>query len=144
VIVWTGSFHNARSLEEVTTLAGKPYGGTTVPDEPMARHLAKALGDRMYSLGFIAAEGEYFRRAPRGAAPIPPPEPGSLEDLCLRAKLENAWIDFAGAGADGTWLRQTLVAGPFQYQKRRADWTRVFDGLVFTRKMEAAVPLAAP
>ena len=38
------------------------------------------------------------------------------------------------------WLRTELVARPF-YVPFRADWTRVFDGIVFTDVMSPNVPL---
>jgi erythromycin esterase-like protein len=100
----------------------------------MGHEVYKALGKETYTLAFVAAEGE--AGVPWGKpwklSPVPP---GSLESLCLDAGLTNAIVDFRHLDESGAWLRQKLTARPLGHSDMTADWTNVFDGVVFTRTM---------
>jgi hypothetical protein len=94
----------------------------------------KVLGKETYTLAFSAADGE------GGLAwgkpyPLAPVERGSLEDLAVEAGSPNIIIDFRQLDNSGAWLREKLAARPLGYGYMSADWTSVFDGLVFTRTM---------
>ncbi len=135
IIVWAATFHNARNLRTLEVSDPKSarlYAGMI----PMGEVAWKALGDQLYSLGFIAYEGEHARYFARKATPIAKPSADSLEDLSARAGLVNAWIDFRKPPAGGSWLRAPLTARLHSYQEMRADWSRIVDGVVFLRKME--------
>ena len=130
IIVWAATFHNARNLGTIEVSDPKLarlYPGVT----PMGEVAWKALGDELYSLGFTSYEGEHARFFTPVAAVLPKPSAGSLEDLCARAGLVNAWIDFRGS-----WPRAALTGRLLGHTEMRADWSRVVDGVVFLRKME--------
>jgi len=135
IIVWAASIHNARSLNSVDTQrpAFDPafsYEGAI----PMGEHVWQTLGKDMYSIGFVASEGSFgnWRMEPQT---LPPVNPKSLEGLWAQTGAKLAFVDFRGLRPD-EWLRTRLVAGPFGYGPMLADWTKVFDGMIFTRVME--------
>jgi erythromycin esterase len=133
VIVWGHSWHLARNPQRVWDWTGGQY----VPGEvPMGHHLHEALGRDVYSLGFLAAEGEYLYWRGKGQLrKVPRPSPSSLEAAFVKAGLEEAFVNLRGLRGSGGWLRANLVAGPFEYGRTAACWPQVFDGFLFTRKM---------
>lgn len=107
-------------------------------DTAMGQEVWKVLGKQTYSVGFIAAEGEWHMwTIHKKARKVKPPAPGSLEDLFVRAGFENAFVDFRSLGPDGAWLKEKLVARPFGSNNWEANWTDMFDGIVFIKKIFA-------
>jgi hypothetical protein len=82
----------------------------------------------------VAAEGEAGLPwgKPWKLAPLPP---DSLENLLLEAGHTNAIVDFRQLDESGRWLRQKRSSRPLGHSDMAADWTDVFDGVVFTRTM---------
>ena len=132
IIVWAATFHNARNLGSIET-ADPKYARLYPGVAPMGEVAWRELGDALYSLGFVTFEGEAGRFYTPNPAPIPPASAGSLEDLCARAGLTNALIDFRSAP---DWLRAPRAATVLGHVEMRADWTGVVDGVVFLRRME--------
>jgi erythromycin esterase len=133
IIVWAASFHLMRNPSAVRPIKGLPanaYRDTVT----MGHDVWKALGKETYTLAFVAAEGEAGRP---GAKPfkLNPAPPDSLESLLVDAGHANAIVDFRQLDDSGRWLRQKLIARPLGYGEMEADWTNVFDGVVFTRTM---------
>ena len=62
-------------------------------------------------------------------------QPDSLEGLLVAAGRTNAIVDFRHTGESGGWLRTKLRSRPLGHSDMVADWTNVFDGVVFTRTM---------
>jgi len=79
-----------------------------------------------------------------GVNTLDPPEEGSLEDLMEKAGLENAIVDFRGAGPALSWLGRPMVARPLGYAQMEADWTTVLDGMVFNKTMAQSTRADAP
>jgi len=100
----------------------------------MGHEAWKVLSKQTYTLGFIAAEGTYGRYV-GPPSPVRKVEGDSLEELLVAAGQQNAIVDFRQLDKSGDWLRGPLVAHPLGYTSMIADWTNVFDGLVFTRTM---------
>ncbi len=132
IIVWAHTGHIVRNPREIDV-------GTTRDPElgnqkgtSMGHVVSSALRDGAYLIGFIASEGSYGWQQTK---PIPTPAAGSLEDLFAATSFGNAFVDFRALYGSGKWLRQPLVAGPSFYYPWTANWTRVFDGLVYTRRM---------
>jgi erythromycin esterase len=131
IIVWAASSHIAR---ETATLRS-PRGGfpyATGWSVHMGSGVHRALGSEMYSIGFTAARGTWG--TPGSATAVPAVMPGSLEDHFSRTSFANAFVDFRARRSGGDWLRD-VYARPFGYQELGGDWTRVLDGMVFTRDM---------
>jgi erythromycin esterase len=133
IIVWAASLHLMRNPATVQPLKNLPadYYRDIVT---MGHEVWKALGKETYTLAFVAAEGE--AGLPWGKPwKLGPVQPGSLEGLLLAAGHTNAIVDFRRLDKSGGWLRQKLTARPLGHSDMAADWTNVFDGVVFTRAM---------
>jgi erythromycin esterase len=134
IIVWAASYHLMRHPAVVQPLdeeLGPNYyrGTVTMGDE-----VWKALGKETYTLAFIAAEG---KAGLPWAMPfeLQPMTAGSLEDLFYDAEHKFAVVNFRDLDESGAWLRQKLTSRPLGHSDMAANWTEVFDGIVFTRTM---------
>ena len=137
IIVWAATFHNARNIRTID--AGPKYAKLYAGETPMGEEAGKTLGRRLYSIGFIAHEGEFASAFARKVEPIPVPSRDSVEDLCARASLDGAFIDFRSAPA---WLRTPMAGSIVSHTEMHADWTRVVDGVVFMRRMDRSHRIA--
>jgi erythromycin esterase len=141
IIVWAHAFHLLHNPETIAMIAepGKtpaerkmvhPY----IKVKTMGHEAHKALGKETYSLFFTAAEGEWQTVSARKPIKLEPLIAGSLDDLLVKASCENAFLDFRTRGQTGKWLEERLFARCLGNMDHEADWTKVCDGLVFTRK----------
>jgi erythromycin esterase len=117
IIVWAASYHIGRN------------------QNTMGYELDKLLGQEVYTITFTAAEGWWKALSLSTGVQLEPPAIGSLEDLFVRAGFENAFVDFRNFDADGVWLEENLIARPFGYVNEEANWTEVFDAIIFTKHM---------
>ena len=139
IIVWAATGHNARKLATIDPLAAKRpriYTARTPSGDavwqPMGEVAWRELGSELYSIGFIAYEGEYSRLWAKNAQTIQV-SPGSLEDLFARAGFTNAFLDFRRAPR---WLHEPIKAQVTGHTEMLADWTGVVDGVFFMRRMD--------
>jgi len=140
IIVWAASYHLMRNSTTIDTVIVKETGG--VKREPtylnstiMGDEVFKKLGKEIYSIGFLAAEGEWKLAQTKEATPVPAPRKGSLDDLLSRAGHTNAFVDLKGLPKEH-WLRKSrIIARPFGYADTEAVWPEVFDAFVFTKTM---------
>ena len=130
--MWAASSHIARDVAQLRTVGGSTlYGsGWTVH---MGGEAYTTLGPQMYALGFTAGYGEFGWD---GILPslVPQVRAGSLEARFQEAGLVNAFVDFRLPAAGSEWLRD-VFARPFGYLDLAGDWTRVVDGMIYTRDM---------
>jgi ankyrin repeat protein/erythromycin esterase-like protein len=132
IIVWAASGHLARN-----SLPNSP----STPSTPMGHQVWNVLGKETYTVAFDSAEGKYKRWFWHKARKVKPLAPGSLEDLFVRAGYTNAFLNFRGLGPDGAWFKQNLTARlAWQHNYAEANWTEMFDGIVFIRKMFGSTP----
>ena len=139
IIVWAATFHNARNLRRLDPGQGNPeLKKAYATFSPMGEVAHRTLGKQMYSLGFTAAAGKAGSAfgQPRDLAK---PTLGSLEDLMVRADLENALVDFRNPPRGGGWLREPLISRPLGYTEMKGDWSEVLDGMMFIREMTPSV-----
>jgi erythromycin esterase len=137
IIVWAASAHVARDVAHLrNTAGGQPY--QTGWSVHMGGEVYPVLGAQMYSIGFTAAAGRFgpYWQTP---ATLAPPPAGSMEAYFVEAGLTNAFLDLRAVPAGGEWLR-AVYARPFGYGYLQGDWTRVFDGMIFTRDMLPSTP----
>ena len=135
-LVWLA--RNVYPKRKIIAWAASAHLNRNPPPEwgvKMGHEVWKLLGTQAYTVGFTAAEGEYKGWFWDKAGQLEPPAPGSLEDLFVRAGFDNAFLDFRGVGPDGVWLKEKLIARPFGYSNDEANWTEMFDGIIFTKKM---------
>jgi erythromycin esterase len=132
IIVWAASAHIARDVSELRLQSGvQPYRISW--SVRMGGQAHTVLGDDIYTLGFTAGMGTH---APYHLTPtnLEPPLTESMEAYFTAAGLRNAFVDFRTPAAGGDWLRDAW-ARPFGYTYYRGDWTRVFDGMIYTHEM---------
>jgi erythromycin esterase len=138
VIVWAATLHNARNLHLVESEwpgATDLYGEVRV----MGSHLEEALGQDLYSIGFIALEGAMgFPWTP--PSPLLSGGPEALEAMLADAGFELAFVDLRTLSPSTEWLRLPVTSGPLGYVPMSAPWGRVLDGFVFTREMTPSRP----
>jgi len=135
IIVWAHSFHIARNLDTLTWLPENDNGYEEI--RVMGDIVHDALGEQVYSLGFTAYEGSMIQRYPES---LDPHAEISLEDLFYQAGLEYAIADFRNPPPGGEWLSDPLVSHPLEYEDMLADWTQVFDGMMFIRETFRSSP----
>ena len=131
IIVWAASSHIARDVLQLRSAAGvTTYALWNVH---MGAEAYRTLGAEMYAIGFTAATGTLgpWYLSP---AELSPPRAGSLEARFQEAGLVNAFVDFRSRPAGGDWLKD-VYARPFGYSDMQGDWTRVLDGMIYTRDM---------
>lgn len=135
IVAWMHMGHAVRGLDgvEVPSPVHARLYRTLQPAGAVAR---AALGDELYTVAFVAYEGEYrivFRESP--PVELLRPTEGSLEDLFHRTGLEHAFLDLSQPRRLPPWLRGRLIARPVGYKEMRARWHTVFDGVVFLDRM---------
>jgi erythromycin esterase len=143
IIVWAASMHLLRNPSEVKMIAkvdGKPIEPRTAAThfdnaETMGHVAWRELSKETYSVAFTAAEGEFKLPWWDDARQLDPVLPGSLEELFREAGFDNAFLDLKHRGDSGAWLSEQLASRPLGHADSLADWTKVFDGFVFTRTM---------
>ena len=150
IIVWAAAYHLMRNPQSVAMVVepGKtPAERKTVLSyalgkiKTMGGEAWKDIEKEAYSIFFTAAEGEFQ------ALPMPKPQKiaplisDSLEDLLIKAGSEIGFFDMRKRGADGRWLEERLVSRVLGDMDYEADWTKVCDGIFFTRKQFGATPV---
>lgn len=130
VIVWAANTHVSRNLSKIDTLG--PNG--SYQDYTSMGHIAyERLGSAVYTIVFLAAGGTTAdaRRVP---APVPVPEPGSLEALLHAGGKPQAFLDLRGLPKDH-WLHAPMLAHPYGYVSVRSSWPTNFDAVFFIDTM---------
>lgn len=133
IIVWASSFHLMRNPSTLR-LPDKEAAEFFRDVVTMGNETWKPLGKETYTLHFTSAEGECGVPWAKPSK-LPPLTRGSLEDLLVATGCTNVFVDFRNLSKDGAWLRQELTARPFEHKDMVADWTKVFDGVIFIRTM---------
>jgi len=131
IIVWAASSHIMRNQGEINTMEPRfSFAGVRT----MGEGVWKELGTSMYALGFTAYEGSagIYNEQPWNFGKA---NKESLENLLRSAGFEHAIVDFRSPPSGGDWLNQVILSRPLGYGQMNANWTRIFDGMVFTRLM---------
>jgi erythromycin esterase len=131
IVAWGANLHTARDMSSVGSIAGED---SMARFTPMGGHVARALGNDVYSIGFIASGG-VIGAPSQSAVTLPKPDRESLEGLFRETGLQLAFLDLRVATPTSAWLSQPMDAGPFGYLPRRAVWPQVFDGFIYVRDM---------
>ncbi|MGD8454013.1 MAG: erythromycin esterase family protein [Phycisphaerae bacterium] len=140
LIVWAASFHVMHNPAAVKTLRDDlTYESLTT----MGSGVCAELGRDVYTVAFTAYAGKAGNPF-HGVRDIAEAVAGSFEALLHEAGRPYVFIDFRGLPADH-WLRGPLSARPLGYAAMEADWTNVFDAMIFTDQMfpstrDGAVP----
>lgn len=133
VMVWAASFHGLRepSAIDLGTDSGFSYKGVVT----MGQVAGQSFGRQMYTLGFTAAEGTAGNAMGSQTVRIKTSEDGSLEDLFVQLGHRFSFLDSRSLPETASWLHRPISARMLAYSPIETDWTRQFDGVVFTRTM---------
>jgi len=134
IIVWAATFHILRNIKSVKAfeITAADYEQLTT----MGDIVYNKLKERSYSIGFTAYWGEFFGFIQQKNFEVPFPAKGSLEYLFNEAGLENAIIDLRNTNTpESSWLKEKIIARPMGYSGTYADWSKVLDGIIYTRRM---------
>lgn len=112
---------------------------------PVGVFLHEALGDQVYTVGFLGYHG---RHGIRGVNPvdIPPFPEDALESLCFGTGLPHLFLDFRRLDDDpGHWLRHPLrMGGRSYFAEELPDWTRAYDAVFFNAEIAPGTPISKP
>ncbi len=125
IVVWSATMHIQDVPDQLNTPAGIDYTGVL----PMGSRVRARLGKGMYSLGFTAFRGETGLPW-QTPTTVPPAPKNSFEDLCQRADLEHALIDFSALPKEA-WLHDSMIMRPLGFVPMRGRWTDLLDGMFF-------------
>jgi erythromycin esterase-like protein len=103
--------------------------------ETMGHMAHQAFGRELYTIGFTAAAGKAGNPQGGQTVQVKTSEDGSLEDLFLRLGHRFLFLDFRNLSEATRWLHQPIAARFLSYSPIATDWTRQFDGVVFTHTM---------
>ncbi len=134
VIAWAASRHTATQL---AAQFKDPSDGNLVFESDliaMGDIVKTELGDQCYSIGFTARDGT-GGTVFGSPFDIALPQPGDLEELIHRIGAEYLFLDFRQRSQGGLWLSDEMVSRPLGYARIQADWTQVFDAMIYTRTM---------
>lgn len=132
IIVWAASFHLMTNPQGIFRINGTPAYAAT---KTLGHELQSLLEKReCFTVGFTSFTG---RAAPwfQPPRPLPPLAAGSLEDILEATGKEQLLLSLRHSGDDARWLSEKRPASPIGYGPLVADWTQVFDALVFVRTM---------
>jgi erythromycin esterase len=150
IIVWAAAYHLMRnpSTVAIVTKPGKTAAETkSVPSYPkekvrtMGNEAWKDIEKETYSIFFTAAEGEFQALAMAKPEKIKPLIPESLEDLLVKAGIENGFLDLRRRGNGGSWLEERLIGRLVGDMDYVADWTKVCDGILFLKTQHGVTPI---
>lgn len=132
IIVWAASFHLVKKPQAIFRPDGTPAFATTTT---MGHELQSLLNQReCLTVGFTSFTGNaspWFQPS----RPLPPLPVGSFEEILEATGKEQLLLSLRQSGDDAQWLSEKRLARPIGYGPLMADWTQVFDALVFIRTM---------
>jgi erythromycin esterase len=131
IIAWMATMHAVHDVQHISFPANPGMYDGVVTCGGVAH---KALGEAMYTIGFISAEGKAGNVWAKSYMTLPEPSDGSLEDVCLRTSKPFLLVDFNGLSAKH-WLRQPLVSRPLGYAEMRAAWPDQMDAMFYIQTM---------
>jgi erythromycin esterase-like protein len=136
VVVWGASSHFIRNRTEIE---GDPAPNMV----PAGDLVSQALGDEVYILGFLAAEGEIGFANPGAKTPrqpVPPADSTMLDGLWGGTDQDAGFLDLRARRPGDDWLHQPLTARPLGYGPMTAVWPDHLDGFVWIRRMTPSTP----
>ncbi len=126
LIVWAANLHIARAAASIQQDDTFPYQGFI----PMGQHLHTALGAEILSIAITGLRGEMAICWNSDVYKFDASHPSDLETFCDQAGLENAVFSWRKSDAFGDLEFPAKFCGT---QSCNADWTNVFDGVLYTR-----------
>ncbi|MBC8155108.1 MAG: erythromycin esterase family protein [Bacteroidetes bacterium] len=139
IIVWAASMHNLRGRHKIGEMPkGRAYYPLITMGDILSRRLAP---ERIYNIGFSAAEGNCAVYNRTDSALLTPPLKNSFEAAAIEAGLENAFVDFRSKKKPfPSWQTKPFFMRVLGVNHYRAPWFEHLDGVCFTRHMQRVHP----
>lgn len=141
IIVWLANFHGATNLSEVTYADGDPkmYSKLKVFGE----HVKKKYSEKVYSIATTSSEGfskmPYNLKSIEETKIISPKE--SLEFELEKQKYNFGFIDFNEVTKNKPKkLDEKFNSIMLGHKSQKGKWLKVFDGLLYIKENEIAIP----
>lgn len=141
IIVWLANFHGATKLREVTYSDGDPnmYSKLKVFGE----HVKKKYSDKVYSIATTSSKGfskmPYNLKGIEETKIIAPKE--SLEFELDKQKYNFGFIDFNAVTKNNPKkLEEKFNSIMLGHTSQNGKWLKVFDGLLYIKENEIAIP----
>jgi erythromycin esterase len=133
IIAWMATMHAVHDVQKIGMVGNPDFYKGLLTCGTVAH---KAIGDRMYTIGFTAADGKAGNVWTKEGRSLEAPSKGSLEDLCLQTGKPFLFIDFTSLPHDH-WLHQPLVSRPLGYAEMTASegWPKQMDAMFYIRTM---------
>jgi erythromycin esterase len=112
---------------------------------PVGYYLDQALGDEVYTVGFVGYSVVEEDKNEGKPQPRPFPE-DALESLCAQTGSPHLFIDFRRLDTvEGHWLRRPFKMGIRSYfAEEMQDVTRVYDAVFYNRVIEPGTRIDLP
>lgn len=140
IIVWSATTHISRYWDDVIYFdrTSKDYNNTFAVSKHMGEYAYEKYADDIYVIGFTAYQGAFLNFQTGNVQEIDTRDgsEGSLEDYLNQTDDEYLFIDYRGNLPD--WMKGVFVSTVFGYNNAKNDWANSFDGLFYTRNMEAS------
>lgn len=152
IIGWGASYHFAKNLElfspsgitdSLAIEMGKNQGENSSFDynilskgKPMGNFLAHTYKEKMYSLAFTTASGEYGRPYDKDKYQVISPPENSVENHLLKNNNFPQWVDFSKSPTTAPFYLAALGHLPILSQ-----WAKIFDGVIFLPSVTPLTPL---
>ena len=131
IICWGATSHFLYHASEVKLVnSNKSIEAYYQQIKTMGEYLREEYGEKVFTIGFTACEGEYGTIGYGRKLKLEKPKPNSLEHLLAQSEYENFLLAF------GPNLSSGLITRPLAYQYIQTDICRLMDAIVFNRKMK--------
>lgn len=138
IIIWAATYHIVKNYSTVESAIEADLGDLRYLSR-MGHYAWQELQSQMYILGFTAYEGTYGNVVQTTPATLAKPVTDSFEDMINRSTLQNAIIDFRSPQKGGEWLSEKRYCRPLGYVQTKADWSKILDGIFYTKTMIPSV-----
>lgn len=136
IVVWAASTHISRYISDAKFYySNNNYGLAAAGYSPMGEHIFEKYGNKIYSIGFTAFEGDYYDFANFTILTLSPLI-NSIEDYMSQTNEQYLFIDYSKNLPN--WLSQPFFSRVFGFAHVKHDWTNSFDGLFYSRTMKAS------
>lgn len=120
IIVWAANFHISRNIHD-----------------NMGSRLYKHYNDKVYSIAFVANQGEWGTINMKNNKTLPKASEGTLESVFHKTHIDNFFLDFKNLSksSGGTWLNKENIMRPHGYTEEKRNWVEAYDGVIFNNEM---------
>lgn len=135
VVVWAHNYHVQEGLPGGRDFPSQPFLG------PAGHHVAKALGEEVYTLGFLSYSGAHGYPGQEPEA-LPGAAPDTMDSMLHATGYPVLFLDLLHRGADH-WVRGSWYAGFNFYNSFENVWASQYDAIFFIDVQRPATLISA-